>query len=345
MDLFQRLRTPFNELADDDAGQPPMRAHAVGELLREHRHELGLNLDSVGDALRIKPVYLTAIEQGRIEDLPGPTYAIGFIRAYANYLGLDSERVLDSYKAESANVQTRPDLSFPVPLAERSVPGGRILLVGLIVALCGYGFWYYLATDERERPDRVAAVPAELQQLTTQGPANPSIAPAPVAPSGAVAAKPAATAATGAGVAAGPRFGSGLLSSPAGAPGAAEPGSPAPGTAPTASAAPAVSGNGANGQGGSQTASTAGQIDIRALADSWIQIRAPDQSIVFARVLKAGETYRVPRTGLVMRTGNAGALEILVDGKQAPSLGGVGTLRRNIALEPEALLGGTAVRG
>ena len=88
-----------------------------------------------------------------------------------------------------------------------------------------------------------------------------------------------------------------------------------------------------------------GSIDIRALADSWVQIRDADQGIVFARVLKTGETYRVPRSGLILRTGNAGALEVLVDGKPAPALGALGTLRRNVTLEPDALLAGTAVRG
>ena len=48
---------------------------------------------------------------------------------------------------------------------------------------------------------------------------------------------------------------------------------------------------------------------------------------------------------MILRTGNAGALEILVDGKPAPSIGALGTLRRNVQLEPEALRAGTAVRG
>ena len=63
--------------------------------------ELGLDLDAIGEALRIKPVFLAALEQGRTEDLPGPTYAIGFVRAYAHYLGFDSERVLDVYRGRS----------------------------------------------------------------------------------------------------------------------------------------------------------------------------------------------------------------------------------------------------
>jgi len=88
------------------------------------------------------------------------------------------------------------------------------------------------------------------------------------------------------------------------------------------------------------------RVSIKALSDCWIQVRAPDQSIVFSRVLKSGEVYQVPgKPGLSLRTGNAGALEIAVDGKAAPSIGGVGMLRRNVALDPDALLGGTAVHG
>ena len=169
MSLFQRITTPFGAPAEDGSDRLAMR-NVAGELLRERRQQLRLDLDAVAEALCIKPVYLAAIEQGRTEELPGPTYAIGFIRAYANYLGLDGERVLDSYREEKADVQTRPDLTLPVPLEKRSVPGGRVLLTGLVVALCGYGAWYYVATGERERPERVAAVPAELQLLTAPPP-------------------------------------------------------------------------------------------------------------------------------------------------------------------------------
>ena len=359
MSLFQRIRTPFSEMAEDDSGQLEESAHAIGELLRERREELGLELAAIGEALRIKPVYLAALEQGRPQDLPGPTYAIGFVRAYAHYLGLDSERVLDSYKAESAVVQTRPDLSLPVPLGARSLPGGPILLVGLVLALSGYGAWYYLATGERSRPERVAAVPAELRQLV-QPAGTPLEGVAPIKPAGSPAVAeslpPAAPARLASGLTAAEQFpappvpptgGSALVASPAAAaapvpsgsalPVVAAPGSGEPTTAavqPVAAPSPADNAVG-----------PVGQIEIRAVADCWIQVRAADQSVVFSRVLKAGETYRVPRPGLILRTGNAGALAIAVDGKPVPPIGEVGSLRRNVSLEPEALLAGTAVRG
>src|SRR5205814_4130770 len=130
-------------------------------------------LDGIGVVLRIKPIFLAALEQSRPQGLPGPTYVIGFVRAYARHLGLDHDWVLDRYKAESAAVRALPDLTLPVPLGERSVPGGPILLVALILAICGYGTWYYLSTGERARPERVAAVPPGLQIPPEPAPAAP----------------------------------------------------------------------------------------------------------------------------------------------------------------------------
>src|SRR5712691_963099 len=270
MSLFQRIKSPFAEVADDHPPPPRSRSHPVGALLRDRREELGLDLDTIGETLRIKPVYLAALEQGRAQDLPGPPYAIGFIRAYAHHLGFDSDRVLERYKAETAEVHARPDLTLPVPLGARSLPGGPILLVGLILALCGYGSWYYLSTGERSRPERVAAVPAELRQ-----PPQQSIAAASPAPGSSSKA-------------AGQRFGSGLGSPPdaTAVSGVAATGSPSPGlvASPAAAALPppaapaAASGTGAASGPVSAAAPTgdaaanagSGRIEIRALADCWI---------------------------------------------------------------------------
>src|SRR6266853_1076107 len=213
--LFQRIKTPFGDMEDDSSVPPWDVAQAVGAVLRERREELGYDLDAIGEALCIKPIYLAALEQGRAQDLPGPTYAIGFIRAYAQLLDLDADRILDDYKAECADVHHRPDLSLPVALEARSLPRGPILLVGVILAACGYGTWYYLSTGERSRPERVAAVPAELQRAT-QAAAAPALAGGSPAPAAGAAA---------------PRFGSGLLSpqGSAPAPTVVAVGSPSPG--------------------------------------------------------------------------------------------------------------------
>ena len=362
MSLFQRIKTPFVGDADEQPAIFGHKPYAIGDLLRDRREELELDLESVGETLRIKSVYLAALEQGRAQDLPGPTYAIGFIRAYADFLGLDAERVLERYKAETAEVRSRPDLTLPVPLGARSLPGGPILLVGLILALCGYGTWYYLSTGERNRPERVVAVPAELRQAAQAPPADALASGARlgsglVSPAIGSATPENSAAPQGAGLVAKPAVAGALPPSAAAKPPVGPPAAAA--AAPTSSivSAPPDAGNAmpvavasaasptADAVGSGDANQSSGRIEIRALADCWIQVRANDQSIVFSRVLKAGEIYRVPRAGLFLRTGNAGALAVAVDGKPAPAIGSIGTLRRNVALDPDALIAGTAVHG
>jgi len=87
------------------------------------------------------------------------------------------------------------------------------------------------------------------------------------------------------------------------------------------------------------------QIVIRAVIDSWIQVRDMEENkLVMTKLLRSGDTYEVPaRRGLSLLTGNAGALEIEVDGNLVPSIGLVGTVRRNVVLDAEKLTSGTAV--
>jgi cytoskeleton protein RodZ len=81
-----------------------------------------------------------------------------------------------------------------------------------------------------------------------------------------------------------------------------------------------------------------GRIVLRATADSWVELRAPGESPILSRILKRGETYDVPvRDDLVLATGNAGGLEIAVDGKTLPQLGAAGAVQRGIALNPDKL--------
>jgi cytoskeleton protein RodZ len=78
--------------------------------------------------------------------------------------------------------------------------------------------------------------------------------------------------------------------------------------------------------------------------DSWIKVVDADNKTVINKVLKAGERYEVPdQPGLVLRTGNAGGLDVTVGGQKAPPLGEVGAVYTRILLEPSRLLDGTAV--
>lgn len=86
------------------------------------------------------------------------------------------------------------------------------------------------------------------------------------------------------------------------------------------------------------------RITVRAKSNSWIQVRDEvADRLLFTRLLREGDTYEVPnRAGLRLMTGNAGALELLVDGEVAPAIGEVGEVRRNVELDPDKLKSGEA---
>ena len=73
-----------------------------GELLKERREELGLGMGKAFRDTRIPMRYLEAMEQGAVERLPAPCYAVGFIRTYCTFLGLAPERFCDYFLASTA---------------------------------------------------------------------------------------------------------------------------------------------------------------------------------------------------------------------------------------------------
>ena len=86
------------------------------------------------------------------------------------------------------------------------------------------------------------------------------------------------------------------------------------------------------------------RILVKAHKNSWIQVRDNNANrLLLTRLLRAGDSYRVPdQQGLVLLTGNAGALEIYVDGEKVPDLGEAGKVRRNVTLDPDLLRQGSA---
>lgn len=161
----------------------------IGALLRASRLRCGEELDDVAAILRIRRPYIEAIEEGRFAELPGPTYAVGFIRAYAEHLGLDSSEVVRRFKSSDAQpTRTKSELAFPVPVAETGVPGGAIVFVGVLVAVVAYGAWYLSSTKDGFFAELVSPLPERLASLANQAPANPSTAGKDNQPSAAVAA-------------------------------------------------------------------------------------------------------------------------------------------------------------
>ncbi len=127
----------------------------VGEILRRTRTHYGLNLQQVEQILRIRASNLEALETGDVSQLPGRVYAIGFVRAYAEYLGLDGDKMVHLFKQQSVGDKKKIDLSFPVPADETKVPNLYIIgssLAGLIVLLGFIVFMIFPDKDEKTIP-------------------------------------------------------------------------------------------------------------------------------------------------------------------------------------------------
>src|SRR4051812_49200106 len=137
----------------------------VGTLLCATRMRLGKDLQRIAEVLHIRYNYLVAIEDGRYEDLPGQAYAIGFVRAYADHLGLDGDEVVRRYKEESAGVTRTPIFEFPLPAADSGVPSGALILIAMIFGMVVYGVWYSLAGSDRSAIQVIQQVPDRLMSL------------------------------------------------------------------------------------------------------------------------------------------------------------------------------------
>ncbi|MFP6713198.1 MAG: RodZ domain-containing protein [Rhodospirillales bacterium] len=143
---------------------------SVGGLLRASRNRRNEELREISSALCIRQVYLEAIENNNFEVLPGAIYAIGFIRSYAEYLGLDGEEVVRCYKSEATSTTSKQDLTFPSLVPEHGIPSGAIVMLGLLLAAIGYGSWYFVSTKNIFVTEQVPAVPEKLASLVGEKP-------------------------------------------------------------------------------------------------------------------------------------------------------------------------------
>ena len=72
---------------------------SIGEELRRERQRRGVTIKDVEQVLHIRAAYLEALEEDNYKIIPGDVYVKGFIGNYADYLGLDRQRLVESYKS------------------------------------------------------------------------------------------------------------------------------------------------------------------------------------------------------------------------------------------------------
>ncbi len=241
---------------------------ALGERFRAAREARGLSLSDVAEQIRIRSVYLGAIEDENWSAIGAPVYTRGFLRTYARFLGLDPEEVVSEFNQITASAPAAPH----APASTPSVSVSRLhearprnlsplIWIATLVAVALVAFVFYNEFTLHARQTRTAALPSNTK------------------------ASPAAAAADG---------------------------SPVPGasanvlTAPTASPIP-------------QTKT----LELRLSQASWIRV-AVDGSVSMEGTFPAGTARRFHGKNAVVRLGNAGGVDVFVDGKHVGKLGAEG---------------------
>lgn len=271
-----------------------------GEALRQARRARELSLEDAERETRIPLKYLAALEDQEYGPLPTLVYARGVLRAYATFLDLDPEPLLEQFRPPRAREERnliRPAMSLAGAgsAISWSALGSVLLVVAVLLGVAALGVYLYgqyvALSDTMQAPEPRAArggldVPEPLVAPWTPLPRpTPSPLPEPTAvveePAGAVAEGP-----------------------------TAGPGTPAatPSAAPAATARP----------------SAAVAVEARVVERSWVQVWS-DGRQVFAETVAPGTTRTfTANDSLQMRVGNAGGVQVVVNGEPQGRLGASG---------------------
>lgn len=153
----------------------------IGARLKAQREKLGYTLDAAAGHTRIRKSHLINLEENQFSALPGRVYVVGFVRVYAQYLGLDSNELLLHLEPVATDAKTH----FHAPISRSASPrkddkrGGWGAFAGgfLIVLLLGAAIYSYVPVFRAKAPDKspLPAVVAEQVKPPEQALPPPSV--------------------------------------------------------------------------------------------------------------------------------------------------------------------------
>ena len=155
----------------------------IGDSLREARTRRGFSPADVQNGIRIRERYLTALEEERWDMLPGEAYTKGFLRTYAEFLGLNGNLYIDEYNARIAHRDEEP--LVPEALAPKRGPRSGVLrtLVAILVlgaAVAGLAAWRLggasTPTHRAQATPPVTPIVAKQKPAATPAAAQPAFA-------------------------------------------------------------------------------------------------------------------------------------------------------------------------
>ena len=138
----------------------------IGSSLRAARERQQLKLSDVEQATRIRTKYLAALEDERFDVLPGAAYAKGFLRTYADFLGLDGPRFVDEFNERFAPEEV-PEAAPPVRVRRpRRLLDARLVVIPLAVGI-GLFTWRLTSGGGGHEHARHATPPPRTAATTT----------------------------------------------------------------------------------------------------------------------------------------------------------------------------------
>lgn len=320
----------------------------VGTVLRARREQLGWSLDEVSKRLRIRQEFLSALEEGQIDKLPGIVYASGFLRAYAELLNLNTDEILQRFKSENQQVDQKPDLLFPMPVAQRGISLGVIILISAIIIVIAYIGWYKMTNHEKTLSETIPPVVIESGKNINKIKTSPQIAS--VMPTDRPIPLPQEQQDDGKDISQGVHSEKEPENTKTGKDeslpssddnfsslsGQSTQTNPQPTTTVTSTEANKVSSDGKN-DSNLVPSDAQGQIIVKATAPSWMRIQKPNGKVLYEHTLQTGESWTLPigEEGALMTVGNAGGIVIEWQGKLSSPLGKQGTVIRKFVMSKD----------
>ena len=291
---------------------------SFGENLRREREKRKITLDQISQSTKIGTRMLQALEEDKFTQLPGGIFNKGFVRAYARIVGLDEEQTIADYlqaSGEAPPVMPEIPSEHPSPriieasaeTPQRPLPWGLFAAL-LLVAALALSLW-----SRRQKLEHAADAPPQAVATRPAAQTAPSPTPGPTAARTDNATHAPATSATMTPSNSASTQTAAPLREPAAAPASAQPSSTTPvATAPSSSATPAAGGF---------------LVNIQAREDSWTLITS-DGRTVFSGMLIAGDQRTIRgQKEVVVRAGNAGAVDLFFNGKKVPAAGQFGEIK------------------
>ena len=159
----------------------------IGNSLREARLRQGLDFPELEQATKIRARYLRALEEEQFDQLPAPTYVKGFLRSYADYLGLDGQLYVDEYNSRYVVGEEEPVLRprrSSAGRAHRQIESRVIVfaLVGIAVVFAFVIAAWKFASNDKQSVNGVNAAHPTLPAARTSVPQKPVRRPRPARP-------------------------------------------------------------------------------------------------------------------------------------------------------------------